>query len=526
MAVKPVVGLDIGSYQIKAAELAVTKEGLTVTALAVAPTPPGVVQNGVLIDPQLMGQTVKQMLREAGIRAKRVIGCVAGQSSVVVRIIEVPKMTPQELEETMKWEVERHVPFAPTEAQMAYAPLPVQDTNETNPNMSVLLAVAQVDQINSYVQMLFQAGLDPIAIDIEPLAAGRALLDVKDSQAVVRPHPGSPASFDQSMFGQASESVAIVNVGGANTDISIFENGQLIFPRSLPLAGDSLTRAISESLDYSPDQAEQIKREYAAVLLDRMADYTGSQYTQADQMFGYEASDEDFSNFRAASLPDSGPITAPRSSTEPVERPGGEEDQAAADGVERTQPIPKRTLDLARRSVAPPTSGAAASYAADTDQLRMQVFDAIVPVLSELATELRRSLDYYRTRSQGQSVQKIILCGGSARLPGLDQFLDHELQVPVTIADPLANFTVSAKNFDPSYLQTIAPVFTIAAGLAAREGVFAANPPIPQAKAPRAPKASGGGGRFAGASKFLRKSKTDTTNPPGAGANTTLPPVS
>src|SRR5581483_2052334 len=113
-------------------------------------------------------------------------------------------MTPQELEETMKWEVERHVPFAPTEAQMAYAPLPIQDTNETNPNMSVLLAVAQVDQINSYVQMLFQAGLDPVAIDIEPLAAGRALLDVKDSQSVVRPLPGTPAAFDMSMFGQNS----------------------------------------------------------------------------------------------------------------------------------------------------------------------------------------------------------------------------------------------------------------------------------------------------------------------------------
>jgi type IV pilus assembly protein PilM len=520
MAVKPVVGLDIGSYQIKAVELTAGKEGLTITSVAVAPTPPGVMQNGVLIDPQLMGQTVKQMLREAGIRTKRVIGCVAGQSSVVVRIIEVPKMTPQELEETMKWEVERHVPFAPTEAQMAYAPLPVQDTNETNPNMSVLLAVAQIDQINSYVTMLFQAGLDPIAIDIEPLATGRSLLDVKDSRAVVRPLPGSAASFDASMFGHNAESVAIVNVGGANTDISIFENGQLIFPRSLPLAGDSLTRAISESLDYSPDQAEQIKREYAAVLLDRMGDYTGAHYAQSDQGFGFEAADEDFSNFRAASLPDSGPITGPRASTDPLERPGGEEEHGAFEGVERTQPIPRRTLDLARRSAESSASGSSGAYAADTDQLRQQVFEAIVPVLSELATELRRSLDYYRTRSQGQAVQRILLCGGSSKLPGLDQFLDHELQVPVSIADPLANFTVTAKNFDPAYLQSIAPVFGIAAGLAAREGVFAANPPIPQAKAPRAPKAGGG------TSKFFKRNKTDTTNPPGAGANTTLPPVS
>ncbi len=35
----------------------------------------------------------------------------------------------------------------------------------------------------------------------------------------------------------------------------------LIFPRSLALAGESLTRAISESLDYTIDQAERLKIE-------------------------------------------------------------------------------------------------------------------------------------------------------------------------------------------------------------------------------------------------------------------------
>ncbi len=127
MAQPPVVGIDIGSQLMKAVELTVSpKEGLAVTALAVAPTPPGVLQNGILTDPNAMAVAVKQMLKDAGIRAKRAVGCIAGQASVVVRIIEVPRMTPAELTETMKWEVERHVPFAPTEVEMDYQPLPLQ----------------------------------------------------------------------------------------------------------------------------------------------------------------------------------------------------------------------------------------------------------------------------------------------------------------------------------------------------------------------------------------------------------------
>src|SRR5690349_7198116 len=143
MGTGPVVGLDIGTQQIKVVEVRPSKRGLTVSALGIAPTPVGIMQNNIITDPRLMAQTVKQLMRESGVAAKRVIGSVAGQSAVVVRIIEVPKMTDAELKETMKWEVERHVPFAPSETMIDYQPLEPAVPDDTNPNMEVLLAVAQ-----------------------------------------------------------------------------------------------------------------------------------------------------------------------------------------------------------------------------------------------------------------------------------------------------------------------------------------------------------------------------------------------
>ena len=485
MALPSVVGLDIGSYQMKAVELNPGgKEGLTVTALAFAPTPAGVLQGGILTDPQLLGQAVKQMLKEGGIRSRRVIGSLPGQSSIVVRVIEVPKMSQAELAETMKWEVERHVPFAPTEVAMDYQSLPEDPAEGENPNMSVLLAVAQREIVDSYVSMIFAAKLDPVAIDIEPLAAGRALLDLQNGLPVKRPLPDAAPPPDME-YPPAKETVAVVTIGASNTDISIFEDGQLIFPRSLSLGGDSITHAISDSLGYVPDQAERIKREHGSAPSEGFQfEAPGQHFGDEDHVdFGYSQGDEDFSNFRPVGLPtddevEFGPISQ-RIGIDTGKISGGDGDEA--DDLNRTQPVPRRTLDLARRSTATVGGGFgegmfSATAGSDADDLKQRVAEAILPVLSELSAEIRRSLDYYRSRSQGRNVDRILLGGGTAGLSGFDLFLERELAIPVKVALPFDNITVTAKNFDPDYLKSVAPIFTVAVGLATREAVSAANP--------------------------------------------------
>ncbi len=534
MASQSVVGLDIGTYQMKAVELTSSaKGGLTITNVAFAPTPPGLIQNGVLTDPRLMGQAVRQMLKEAGIKASKVIGSVAGQSSVVVRIIEVPKMNPAELAETMKWEVERHVPFAPSEVEVDYVALPQFDPNDQNPNMAVLLAVAQKDMINNYIEMVFAAKLDPIALDIEPLACGRALLDIVDARPVVRQFPPEPVQDEfEGEYYPHEDTVAIVNIGASNTDISIFENDQLIFPRSLSLAGDSLTRQISESLGYTPDQAEQIKREHGGVILERAEQYEDAPLEEEPEAQPEDdAATDDFGGFRPSGLPDSGPIgghspfDVVEESTEEatMELLGSTTSPTAPLDLERTQPIPRRTIDLARRL--PPTEapGLLSGFVGD-DNMKEQVFDAILPVLSELATELRRSLDYYRSRSQGRNVDRILLCGGTASMPDIDQFLSRELQVPVEVANPFAHLNISAKHYDAEYLASIGPLFAIAVGLAAREAIFAANP-IAVPKPEKAAKPAKGEGAEGGKKPKLSFSFGKKEKAPASTGDTTTPPA-
>src|SRR3712207_4161375 len=93
----PIVGLDIGSSFIKGCAVEAKGGKAHLRGIAVLPTPPEAVTNDEIVDPVALGKTIKQVLSQAGIKARKVVTCVSGQSSLVVRIIEVPKMTRAEI---------------------------------------------------------------------------------------------------------------------------------------------------------------------------------------------------------------------------------------------------------------------------------------------------------------------------------------------------------------------------------------------------------------------------------------------
>jgi type IV pilus assembly protein PilM len=243
-----ILGLDIGSHTIKVVEMGSGKGGLQLLNFATMPTPPGVLQQGVINDPQTLGQSIKQLLTGNGIKTKKVVSSVAGQTSLVVRIIDMPRAAPSELKEMVPFEIDRYIPFADSEPIYSWEVVDRLGADPNSPNMEVLFAAAQPDMIQSHVEALQAAGLQPQAIEVEPLAVGRPFVNV----------PGGPDGI--------GETIAIINLGAGVTEISIVKDGLLHFPRTIPVAGEAITRAIAEGLAVSPHQAERLKREQGAVL--------------------------------------------------------------------------------------------------------------------------------------------------------------------------------------------------------------------------------------------------------------------
>ena len=119
--------------------------------------------------------------------------------------------------------------------------------------MKVLLAVAQEELIKSYLKVISVAGLQPLALDVEILASIRALIDIHQRT------------------GQLDNTLALVSIGAVSTDISIVNQGNLIFTRSVPIAGDTLTEAIADQLGRSFEEAEELKKGYGASSWSRIS---------------------------------------------------------------------------------------------------------------------------------------------------------------------------------------------------------------------------------------------------------------
>ncbi|HLO24965.1 MAG TPA: type IV pilus assembly protein PilM [Geobacteraceae bacterium] len=100
------------------------------------------------------------------------------------------------------------------------------------------------------------------------------------------------------------------------------------------------------------------------------------------------------------------------------------------------------------------------------DRLKLQ---EIISRLNEtLALEMRRSLDFYNSTASEGKISKVMLSGGAAKTPMLTEAVSQRLGVPVEILNSFQKVKFSDKEFDANYLGEIAPLVTVAMGLATR----------------------------------------------------------
>jgi type IV pilus assembly protein PilM len=110
------------------------------------------------------------------------------------------------------------------------------------------------------------------------------------------------------------------------------------------------------------------------------------------------------------------------------------------------------------------------------DGVEARPIQPIIETVSDiLALEIRKTMDFYRATAEEseEAIQKILIAGGSSKLPGLPEYLAKRFEIPVELFDPFRQIQVDGRKFDPDYMREIVPEMAIAVGLALR-GVEAA----------------------------------------------------
>ncbi len=93
--------------------------------------------------------------------------------------------------------------------------------------------------------------------------------------------------------------------------------------------------------------------------------------------------------------------------------------------------------------------------------------DVLQPFMETLALEITRALQFFFTSTSHSQVDQIVLSGGCAVLPGLDELVAKRAGVATVLANPFANMAASDR-IRPRQLAQDAPMLLVATGLALR----------------------------------------------------------
>jgi type IV pilus assembly protein PilM len=93
--------------------------------------------------------------------------------------------------------------------------------------------------------------------------------------------------------------------------------------------------------------------------------------------------------------------------------------------------------------------------------------EVLEPFKEAMAQQVSRSLQFFFSSSQYNSVDHIVLAGGSSSIPGVDELIEENQGVPTTVANPFSNMIIAPK-IKAQVLSNDAPALMIACGLALR----------------------------------------------------------
>lgn len=407
------IGIDVGSQNIKIAEVKLQGGQPTITALGLASTPENAVDHTGLYEGDAVAAVLKEAIPGSGASCPDCVLTVAGQSSVLVRVLEVPRMNPNELKDHMQWEISRNIPFAESSVLSDFQSFPPDDAASTN--LDVVMAIAPQSAVDVLVGMAKKAGKRLVAIDVEPLAIARSV----------------HASYQDVLAGQT---ICTVEFGNKTSSINIYRDGQLKLPRLVPIGGEMLTKALSEGLTIELEEAEHLKVQKARIPQTVLAGGSVTPSGATQQFAPYN--------------PFGDPADVNPGLAIPGLTMGGEETPEPSEPAE-----PEPTDE-------PPVEEAPLPAPSD-DAETIKIYNAMAVVLEEFVAEVRRSIDYYR--SKGGSVDQLLVLGGGARLPGLAEFLGNALGIPAGVYNAFNNIPVSLKR--PTDLETThAPDFAVAVG--------------------------------------------------------------
>jgi len=236
-------GMDISDFSIKLAKLKRHKQEFDLACFGEQSLPKGLIESGLVKNEQGLAEIIRWAVKNVKgekMKTKQVVCCLPEEKSFL-RIIQLPKMTPQELAKVVPFEAENYIPIPLKDCYLDFEV--IEPLVNHLDHFDVLLAAIPQPVLDPYLRSLKLAGLRPCAFEPESLAITRALIK---NMITVNP-------------------IMIIDLGATRTNLIIFSGRAVRFVKSLNFSADQLTRDLAEKLKIPLEKAEKLKLEYGLI---------------------------------------------------------------------------------------------------------------------------------------------------------------------------------------------------------------------------------------------------------------------
>ena len=228
-----VVGLDVGSSSVKAVELRLSGSEYELGGFGIAQVPHGAIEGGDIKQPAAVQSAIRQALEQARTQASTAtIGMSGG--SVIAKRVTLPKMSEAELNESMRWEAEQHIPFDIEDVELDF-----QVLRQDGPQQEVMLVAVKKGKVRSYMEVVEGAGLSVGVVDVDVFAL--------------------ETQYEHNFAGE-SDVVALVNIGNETTNTNILQGGVNVYARDIFIGGRQYAATIAQRFDLPLADAEALVR--------------------------------------------------------------------------------------------------------------------------------------------------------------------------------------------------------------------------------------------------------------------------
>ena len=236
-----ILTLNIGASKATLAEYVLSgKRNLTLTAYGSADLQTVDVNDALSISASLP-PVISQIMRETGIRPAPLVVSLGGQM-VFPRFAKFPPVGDKaKLEQLVNYEVEQNVPFPIDEIVCDHQFL----GTSADGDLAAMIVAAKLDGVRAVTDAVAAAGMKAAVVDVSPIAVLNAL------------------HFSQPRLTGCS---VVLDIGSKTTNLILIE-GEKVYNRSIPVAGNTITKEIAQTFGCSFEEAEQLKIERGYVAL-------------------------------------------------------------------------------------------------------------------------------------------------------------------------------------------------------------------------------------------------------------------